>query len=82
VPEENGSDAADLNGLNTPGRYSDLHDALKSLSPPQAEVLELVFYHGLSLEDTARVLQAPPGTVKSRLTRARSRLREWMDAEI
>ena len=69
----------DAAGMDAPGRYHDLQAALKVLAPVQAEVIELVFYHGLSLEETARVLHVPPGTVKSRLHRARTRLREWMD---
>ena len=68
--------------MDAPGRYHDLHTALKALSPAQVETLELIFYHGLSLEETARVLQIPLGTVKSRLNRARARLRELMNDEM
>jgi RNA polymerase sigma-70 factor, ECF subfamily len=48
---------------------------LESLSPEQRAVLELVFYQGLSLEETARVCGCPLGTVKSRLSYARQHLR-------
>lgn len=68
--------------LDAPGRYHDLHTAMKALPPAQVEALELIFYHGLSLEETARVLQIPLGTVKSRLNRARARLRELMNDEM
>lgn len=61
-----------------PGQYTDLNAALQTLPAEQRETLELVFYHGLSLEETARVLQVAPGTVKSRLHRARGRLRTQM----
>lgn len=76
-----GDEAAEV-WLGDLGRYHDLHSALQALPPTQAEALELVFYHGLSLEETARVLQVPPGTVKSRLHRARARLRDLMDEEM
>jgi RNA polymerase sigma-70 factor (ECF subfamily) len=63
---------------NTPGRYLDLNAALLALPETQREVLELVFYHGLSLQETALVLQVAQGTVKSRLHRAKACLRELM----
>ena len=52
-----------------------LRAALRSLSPEHRAVLELVFYQGLSLEEAAQVCRVPLGTVKSRLSFARSRLR-------
>lgn len=65
---------------NTLGKYLDLNDALSALPEAQRETVELVFYHGLSLEETALVLQVATGTVKSRLHRAKNRLRGLMDA--
>jgi RNA polymerase sigma-70 factor (ECF subfamily) len=38
-------------------------------------VLELVFYQGLSLQETAEVCGVPLGTVKSRLNYAKASLR-------
>lgn len=61
--------------------YPDLENALLCLPDEQRETLELVFYHGLSLQETAQVLQVPQGTVKSRLHRAKARLRALMEAE-
>jgi RNA polymerase sigma-70 factor (ECF subfamily) len=43
-------------------------------------VLLLVSMEDLSYEEVARVLAIPVGTVMSRLSRARSRLRELLDA--
>jgi RNA polymerase sigma-70 factor, ECF subfamily len=60
--------------------HAELQVALEALSYEQRETLELVFYHGLSLEETARVLGVAHGTVKSRLHRARQRLRHLLGA--
>lgn len=57
---------------------ADLAQALRSLPDAFREPLELVFYHGLSLEETALVLDVPPGTIKSRLHRAKARLRSML----
>ena len=48
--------------------------AIKELAPAQREVLGLVFGSGLSLPEVANVLEIPVGTVKSRLTAARTAL--------
>ena len=53
-----------------------LHDALARLSPEHRTTLELVFYHGLSLAEVAEVCGCPVGTVKSRISYAKSRLRD------
>jgi RNA polymerase sigma-70 factor (ECF subfamily) len=52
-----------------------LRQGLECLSPEHRTVLELVFYQGLTLEETAHVLGCPLGTVKSRLSYARQHLR-------
>ena len=52
-----------------------VRDGLTSLSLEHRTVLELVFYQGLSLNETAEVLDCPLGTVKSRLSYARQHLR-------
>lgn len=60
----------------------DLDDALKRLPPEQREVLLLVTLEELSYEDTARILDIPVGTVMSRLSRARDRLHQLLDASV
>lgn len=52
-----------------------IQDGLQNLSSEHRAVLELVFYQGLSLNETAEVLKCPLGTVKSRLSYAREKLR-------
>lgn len=48
---------------------------LDQLSPEHRAVLDLVFYQGLNLQETADVIGCPVGTVKSRLSYARKRLK-------
>jgi RNA polymerase sigma-70 factor (ECF subfamily) len=52
-----------------------VRQGLRWLSPEHRAVLELVFYQGLSLQETAQVCGCPLGTVKSRLSYARQQLR-------
>ena len=44
--------------------------------------VELRFFGGLSVEETAEALQIPKETVKTRLLRARRRLQEELDPEL
>ncbi len=48
--------------------------ALDSLPPDQKAALVLVDMEGYSIEETAAILECPPGTVKSRCSRGRARL--------
>ena len=59
----------------------DLLSALERLAPEQREVVLLVGLEQLSYEETARVLDVPPGTVMSRLARGRERLRALLSGE-
>jgi RNA polymerase sigma-70 factor (ECF subfamily) len=51
-----------------------LADALLRLSPKHREVLYLVSQQGFTLEEAARILAVPVGTVKSRMSYARQAL--------
>lgn len=51
-------------------------DLLDKLPRREREVFALCAWMGLSYEDAARVLSLPIGTVRSRLSRGRTRLRE------
>ena len=53
-----------------------LSDAIDSLSPEYRAAFVLREYHGLEYAEIAKALGIDLGTVKSRLNRARSRLRE------
>ena len=58
--------------------YHELWEAVLALPPGECEVVTLFYYEDLTIQQTARALAIPAGTVKSRLNRARGRLREWL----
>ena len=56
----------------------DVQAAIMALRPDHREVIVLREMHGLSYEEIAQALQVPPGTVESRLFRARRELQELL----
>ena len=52
-----------------------LAQALNATSPPFREVLKMFYWDDLSVEEIARTLALPSGTVKSRLGRGRSMIK-------
>ena len=50
-------------------------EAIRRLPDQEQEVIYLRFMLALSVRETAEVLNIPPGTVKSRLSRALRRLK-------
>ncbi len=58
-----------------------LADAIRLMPTEQRDVLLLHTWADLSYEQIAEALGVPIGTVRSRLSRARQRLRELLDAE-
>jgi RNA polymerase sigma-70 factor (ECF subfamily) len=59
----------------------DLQRALGTLAPEQREVVLLVALEDMSYADVSRALGIPMGTVMSRLSRGRERLRRLMEGE-
>lgn len=57
-----------------------LLEALRSIPLHDQLILELLYWESLKVEDIAKVLGVPEGTVKSRLYRARERLEQAMRA--
>lgn len=57
-------------------------DAIAALSRGEQEVVMVVLWSGLSYEDAATALQIPVGTVRSRLSRARSKLRSTLSSSL
>jgi RNA polymerase sigma-70 factor (ECF subfamily) len=60
---------------------AEVRAAIRELAPAHREVLGLAFGSGLSLPEVASVLDIPVGTVKSRLTAARTALNGILDKE-
>ncbi|WP_309678001.1 sigma-70 family RNA polymerase sigma factor [Polaromonas sp.] len=60
----------------------DLHRCLMRLPEDQRATLLLVSLEDMSYEDVARITGVPVGTVMSRLSRARARLRELMEGSL
>lgn len=52
----------------------DIKDALERLSAKHKIIVELYYYRDMSIEDISKVLEISMGTVKSRLSRARTNL--------
>ena len=68
-------------GVETSLELNDAEQAIAGLPRDQRQVIVLACREGQRYEDMARVLGVPVGTVRSRLSRARARLREVMSAD-
>ncbi|WP_273852955.1 RNA polymerase sigma factor [Guptibacillus spartinae] len=55
--------------------------ALKQLPEKQRAVILLIYYHDMTQQDVASILDIPVGTVKSRLATAIKRLRHLLEGE-
>jgi RNA polymerase sigma-70 factor (ECF subfamily) len=56
--------------------YGDLGDALERLSPEMRAVVEATVLDGLTSKEAGRLLGIPQNTVKTRLHRAKAKLRQ------
>jgi RNA polymerase sigma-70 factor (ECF subfamily) len=57
-----------------------LRRCLSQLSPLHREVIDLVYYHEKSVEEVARIVGAPAGTVKTRMFYARRQIQDLLTA--
>lgn len=55
-----------------------LQRGIEALPPDQRAALALVYLHGLSVAEAALALEAPEGTIKTRLMHARRKLRDHL----
>lgn len=64
-----------------PSDYSDLHDAINTL-PEKLRITVILFYfQDMDIASVGKTLGIPPGTVKSRLNKARNILKEVLTDE-
>ncbi len=59
--------------------YDELWDVLQQMKEEYRLAVVLFYYEGLSLRDISDVLNIPVGTVKSRLNRGKTELREALE---
>lgn len=84
VEDAEGSYAAKLASQPSQTGHMDLSDfrnALAELPPDQREALILVGASGFSYEEAADICECAVGTIKSRVSRARTRLAELLSLE-
>jgi RNA polymerase sigma-70 factor, ECF subfamily len=80
--DEHSPDACDASAADEIATFDNaeqIHHALDHLPLPQREALTLYFLHDLSLEEMAEVLDAPVGTVKSRLHYGKLAMRKILE---
>jgi RNA polymerase sigma-70 factor (ECF subfamily) len=77
LPEKNGPRLPEAI-LGEEELFRQLDAGLASLSPEQKMVFVLAELQGLAHEEIARIEQVPLGTVKSRLSRAKEKLRSFL----
>jgi RNA polymerase sigma-70 factor (ECF subfamily) len=84
--EETGLEIEPVEEEETPERTTDrsqlvqrTREAISALNEDQRQIITLVDLSGFSYADTARILDVPVGTVMSRLSRARGKLREQLE---
>jgi RNA polymerase sigma-70 factor (ECF subfamily) len=57
-----------------------MRKCLEKLSPTHREIIDLVYYHGKSIDEVARITGAGQATVKTRMFYARKHLAELLGA--
>ncbi len=65
--------------LERKDRGAIVRECLAHLSSDHREVLDLVYYHGKSVDEIADIVGIPVGTVKTRVFYARDRLRKQLE---
>lgn len=65
----------------SPARHEGLWEAVCALPPDRRAVVTLFYYEDMTVDEIARALRVPRGTVKSRLSRARGQLKEMLQEQ-
>jgi RNA polymerase sigma factor (sigma-70 family) len=81
APLDDGPEPASASDSESGVNRRDLLDALAMLPEEQRAVVLLVGVEDLSYEEAARALGVPIGTVMSRLSRGREKLRRYLEGE-
>jgi RNA polymerase sigma-70 factor (ECF subfamily) len=66
--------------LDRKERSKVIRDCLAQLSPAHREIIDLVYYHEKSVDEVARIVEAPKNTVKTRMFYARSHMAKLLAA--
>ncbi len=68
----------DENGLETVAVAADLSDAIKRLGGGERELVFLIYRAGFTYEEAAEITGAPVGTIKSRMSAVRAKLKKYL----
>ena len=72
----------DFEEVENKDRNQQILDAVNSLPDNHREVIMCVFYNEMSIEEAGEALGIPPGTVKSRLHRAKEQLKNKLEGRL
>jgi len=85
IPTDESTPDSLIDSQETPHEYAErmeLHEVLEyglqSISPDQRIPLILYDIHGYSYDEVAEIVNIPIGTVKSRISRSRAKLRDYL----
>jgi len=81
LPVADFNDPEDENQTNENDRGKLLKDMLKKLSPKQNEVLRLVFYHNLTIEEASGVMGVSVGTSRTHYERGKANLKKMIESQ-
>lgn len=71
-----------LNLVHIDKEYSGLRDVIDDLNEEFSSVLVLFYYEDMSIKEISKVLEISEGTVKSRLNRAKSKLKVLLKEDV
>jgi RNA polymerase sigma factor (sigma-70 family) len=71
----------DLIWEESPFEPENYEELISRLPKMQQEVLLMVFYHEMTLEQAAQVLQLHIGTVRTHYDRGKKKLKEWIESQ-